>query len=70
MTSNELNTYADFAIKFNLTINEARLLPSMFETAAKKIGTRSFELLKNATYANNEAGEYLAGLVRKVASTI
>ena len=57
-----------FAKKFNLTTNEALLLPGLFQVAAQKTDLGEEELMKKAEF-NQELGEYMVGMVKKVAET-
>ena len=57
-----------FAKKFNLKPNEALLLPGLFQVAAQKTDLGEEELMKKAEF-NQELGEYMVGMVKKVAET-
>lgn len=59
--------YAAFANKYDLGPDVAYVLPAVFESAAKKVGRPTSELLSLAIYYNRPLGEYLADCARKVA---
>lgn len=59
---------AIFASRFNVSSEDAYVLPALFERAAEmaKMPLRAF--IAEATFRNNPLGEYLANAARKVAS--
>ena len=59
---------AIFASRFNVSVEDAYVLPALFERSAEmaKMPLRSF--IAEATFRNNPLGEYLANAARKVAS--
>lgn len=59
---------AIFASRFNVSVEDAYVLPALFERSAEmaKIPLRAF--IAEATFRNNPLGEYLANAARKVAS--
>ena len=58
---------AIFASRFNISVEDAYVLPALFERSAEmvKMPLRSF--IAEATFRNNSLGEYLATAARKVA---
>lgn len=62
-----LQDLVTFAARFNVSHNDAYVLPALFEGAAKKVGMAPRALVAEATFNNNALGEYLAGCARKVA---
>lgn len=59
---------AIFAARFNVSVEDAFVLPALFERSAEmaKMPLRAF--IAEATYRNNPLGEYLANAARKVAT--
>ena len=66
--SDEDSIDVSFAKKFNLKPNEALLLPGLFQVAAQKTDLGEEELMKKAEF-NQELGEYMVEMVKKVAKT-
>ena len=62
------NELAIFAARFNVSVEDAYVLPALFERSAEmaKMPLRAF--IAEATYRNNPLGEYLANAARKVAA--
>lgn len=61
------NELAIFASRFNVSVEDAYVLPALFERCAQmaKMPLRAF--IAEATFRNNPLGEYLANAARKVA---
>ena len=47
----------------------AMVLPGLFEKAAQIVEKPARAVINAATYTNNELGEYVAGMARKLAET-
>jgi len=59
--------YVSFASRFGISVQDAYVLPALFERSAQMAGMPVRSLLSQATYSNRELGEYLAKAARKVA---
>lgn len=60
--------YVSFASRFGISVEDAYVLPALFERSAQMAGMPVRALLSQATYTNQPLGEYLANAARKVAS--
>lgn len=60
--------FAAFAARFNVSVEDAYVLPALFERSAEMAKMPVRALLSQATYSNNALGEYLANAARKVAA--
>ena len=58
---------ATFAARFSLSPSQAVVLPALFEKAAEKTGREVRALISQATFSNQELGEYLAEVAQTVA---
>lgn len=59
--------YVSFASRFGISVEDAYVLPALFERSAQMAGLPVRSLLSQATYSNHALGEYLANAARKVA---
>lgn len=59
---------AIFASRFNVSVEDAYVLPALFERAAEMVQMPLRSFIAEATFHNNQLGEYLANAARKVAS--
>lgn len=59
--------YVSFASRFGISVEDAYVLPALFERSAQMAGMPVRSLLSQATYSNCALGEYLANAARKVA---
>lgn len=59
-----------FAGRFNLSPDEAVVLPALFEKAASEVNMPRAALVAEATYRNIKLGEYLAQVAREVAQKV
>jgi len=57
-----------FAAQFNVSVEDAYVLPAVFERSAQSVGLPPRALVAEATYRNRALGEYLADVARKVAA--
>lgn len=64
-----LQDLASFAARFNVSPQDAYVLPALFERSAQKVGMVPRALVAEATFRNNALGEYLANAARKVAAS-
>jgi hypothetical protein len=62
-----LQDLATFAARFNVSVQDAYVLPALFERSAQKVGMAPRALVAEATFRNQALGEYLAAAARKVA---
>lgn len=62
--------FATFAARFNVAVEDAYVLPALFENAAEKANVPLRGLLAEATYRNNPLGEYMAKVAKTVAETM
>lgn len=63
-----VSEFATFAVRFNVSVADAYVLPALFERSAQMVGLPTRALLAQATYSNPKLGEYLAEAARKVAA--
>jgi hypothetical protein len=63
-----LNELAIFASRFNVSVNDAYVLPALFERTAQHAHMNLRGFIAEATYRNNALGEYLAKCAAKVAA--
>jgi hypothetical protein len=63
-----LHDLAAFAARFNVSHQDAYVLPALFENAARKAGMAQRALVAEATFRNDALGQYLANAARKVAA--
>ena len=61
------SAFAVFASRYNIAIEDAYVLPALFERSAQMAGMPASALLSRATF-DPALGEYLAGCARKVAA--
>ena len=66
---NETAEIAVFAERYGLKPIEAMVLPGLFEKAAQIVEKPARAVINAATYSNDELGEYVAGMARKLAET-
>lgn len=57
---------ADFAIRYNVDVKDAYVLPALFERSAEKINMTAIALA-NEAMVNTKLGSYLAEAAAKVA---
>jgi hypothetical protein len=69
LMENETAEIAVFAERYGLKPIEAMVLPGLFEKAAQIVEKPARAVINAATYTNNELGEYVAGMARKLAET-
>lgn len=62
-----LQDIATFAARFNVSVQDAYVLPALFERSAQKVGMQPRALVTEATFRNPALGQYLADAARKVA---
>lgn len=62
-----MSDFIAFAGRFSIKVEEAYVLPALFERAAQLVGMSPAALLAQATYSNQALGDYLADAARKVA---
>jgi hypothetical protein len=62
-----LQDIATFAARFNVSVQDAYVLPAVFERSAQLVGMQPRALVAEATFRNPVLGEYLANAARKVA---
>lgn len=70
MPSTEFNTthaFVTFALTFNVRVEDAYVLPALFERSAELTGRRAMDLL-DETRRNPELGRYMAEAAAKVAA--
>lgn len=63
-----LHDLAAFAARFNVSAQDAYVLPALFERSAAKVGMAPRVLVAEATFRNRPLGEYLANAARQVAA--
>lgn len=57
---------ASFAVRYNVSVADAFVLPALFERTAQRMGRAQTWLVREAL-ENAAVGEYLAGCARQVA---
>lgn len=57
-----------FAARFNVAVSDTYVLPALFERTAQMANMSVRGMIAEATYRNNELGEYLAQCARKIAA--
>jgi len=62
-----VNDLTKFAMKFGVSLNDAYVLPALFEFSAQKIGMGVMEFVDEALNKNRPLGEYMAEKAKEVA---
>ncbi|WP_100961119.1 hypothetical protein [Bosea sp. FBZP-16] len=62
------SAFVVFASRYNVAVEDAYVLPALFERTAQKVGMSASALLSRATF-DCALGEYLADCARKVAAS-